>query len=146
MPLFPMLIVKDLEASSSFYQNALGFKHIFTMRDPGGQPAMVHLRWVKYADLLLTYSRGGEELTGPKGVGVSLNFAMFDRFDGDINAFAKHARENGANVVGPVDQPWNVLEATVLELDGYRLIFTVPINLNLSVDEVMGCAKNEESK
>lgn len=105
MPLFPMLIVKDLEASSSFYQNALGFKPIFTMPGPDGQPSMVHLRWVKYADLLLANSRGGEELTGPKGVGVSLNFAMFDRFDGDMDAFANHARENGANVVGPVDRP-----------------------------------------
>jgi catechol 2,3-dioxygenase-like lactoylglutathione lyase family enzyme len=146
MPLFPILIVKDLEASSSFYQNALGFKHIFTMPGPGGQPAMVHLRWVKYADLLLTSSRGREELTGPKGAGVSLNFAMFDRFDGDMDAFAKHARENGANVVGPVDQPWNVREVTVLDPDGYKLIFTVPINLNLSFDEVMGRAKSEESK
>jgi catechol 2,3-dioxygenase-like lactoylglutathione lyase family enzyme len=30
MPMFPMLIVRDLEASSTFYQEALGFKHIFT--------------------------------------------------------------------------------------------------------------------
>ena len=40
MPFFPMLIVKDLEASSSFYQNALGFKPIFTMPGPDGS-----LRW-----------------------------------------------------------------------------------------------------
>ena len=106
---------------------------------------MVHLRWVRYADLLLTNSRGGEELTRPKGVGVSLNFAMFDRFDGDMDAFANHARENGANVVGPVDQPWNVREVTVLDPDGYRLIFTVPINLNLSFDEVTGRAKDHQS-
>ncbi len=31
MPSFPVLIVSDLEASSKFYQEALGFKHIFTM-------------------------------------------------------------------------------------------------------------------
>ena len=145
MPLFPMLIVKDLEASSSFYQNALGFKHIFTMPGPDGQPSIAHLRWVKYADVLLTNSRGGEELTGPKGVGISLNFAMFDRFDGDIDGFANHARENGANVVGPVDQPWNVREVSVLDPDGYRLIFTVPINLNLSFDEVIGRAKDHQN-
>ena len=50
MPSFPMLTVQDLETSAEFYQNALGFKHIFTMPGPGGQPALVHLRWVKYAE------------------------------------------------------------------------------------------------
>jgi catechol 2,3-dioxygenase-like lactoylglutathione lyase family enzyme len=39
MPSFPTLIVKDLEASSDFYQNALGFKHSFTMPGPGGRAA-----------------------------------------------------------------------------------------------------------
>jgi uncharacterized glyoxalase superfamily protein PhnB len=146
MPLFPTLIVSNLEASSDFYQNALGFKHIFTMPGPDGQPSLVHLHWVKYADLLLTSSRDGKELTAPKGVGISLNFNRFEHFNGDMDAFAKHTRENGANVVGPVDQPWNVREVTVLDSDGYRLIFMVPINLNLSFDEVVRRARNEERK
>lgn len=137
MPSFATLTVKDLEASSNFYQNALGFKHIFTMPGPGGQPTLVHLRWVKYADLLIAKSRDGKELSEPKGVGISLNFNLFDRFDGDIDAFAKHAREGGANVMGPIDQPWNVREVTVVDPDGYRLVFTVPLNINLGFDKVI---------
>ena len=137
MPSFPMLVVKDLEVSSEFYQNVLGFKHIFTMSGPGGQPVLVHLRWVKYADLLVTGPRDGKALTDPKGVGISLNFGMFDRFDGDIDAFAEHARKNGANVKGPIDQPWNVREVTVFDPDGYRLVFTVPLNINLGFDKVL---------
>ena len=137
MPSFPMLIVSDLEASSNFYQHALGFKHMFTMPGPGGHPALVHLRWVKYADLLLTKPRDGKELPEPRGAGVSLNFGMFDRFNGDIDAFAKQARENGADVTGPIDQPWNVREVTVLDPDGYKLIFTVPLNVNLAFDKVI---------
>jgi catechol 2,3-dioxygenase-like lactoylglutathione lyase family enzyme len=137
MPSFPTLIVKDLEASASFYQNTLGFKHIFTM------PGLVHLRWVKYADLLITTSRDGEELFEPKGVGVGLNYSLFDRFNGDIDSFAKHAQENGANVIGPVDQPWNVREVTVLDPDGYKLVFTVPINVNLSFDKVVERASGD---
>src|SRR5215216_6728277 len=113
MPSFPILIVEDLEASSNFYQNALGFKHIFTMPGPGGESALVHLRWVKYADLLMAKPRDGKALGEPKGVGISLNFSMLDRFEGDIDSFAKHARENGANVTGPIEQPWNVREVTV---------------------------------
>jgi uncharacterized glyoxalase superfamily protein PhnB len=137
MPMFPMLIVKDLEVSSSFYQNALGFKHIFTMPSPGGQPALVHLRWVKYADLLIARPRDGEEPMEPRGVGIALNFNLFDHFNGDMDAFARHARENGAMVIGPIDRPWNVREVTAIDPDGYKLIFTVPLNANLTLDQVI---------
>ena len=140
MPSFPMLIVQDLEASSGFYQNALGFKHIFTMPGPGEQPTLVHLRWVKYADLLITRPRDGQDLSGSKGLGVSLNFGMFDRFDGDIDAFAGHAREHGAQVIGPISQPWNVREVTAIDLDGYKLVFTVPLNRNLRFDQILAQA------
>ena len=146
MPSFPTLIMSDVEASSKFYQNALGFKHIFTMPGPGGQPSLVHLRWTKYADLLIAMPRDGKQLPEPRGVGVSLNFNMFEHFNGDMEAFAKHARENGANVTEPIEQPWNVREVTVLDPDGYKLIFTMPINLNLSFDEVVRRVQNEESK
>ncbi len=146
MPSFPTLTVKNVEASSNFYQNALGFKHIYTMPGPDGQPSLVHLRWTKYADLLITRLRDSKELPEPKGVGVSLNFNMFEHFNGDMEAFAKYARENGANVIGPVDQPWNVREVTIFDPDGYKLIFMVPINLNLSFDQVIGRAQNKESK
>jgi catechol 2,3-dioxygenase-like lactoylglutathione lyase family enzyme len=142
MPSFPTLIVSDLEASSNFYQNALGFKHIFTMPSPGGQPALVHLRWTKYADLLIATPRGGKELTQPKGVGVSLNFSIFDHFGGDIDAFAKHARENDADVSSPINQPWNLREVTVIDPDGYKLIFTVPLNTNLGFDEMLEQVSN----
>jgi uncharacterized glyoxalase superfamily protein PhnB len=137
MPSFPTLIVRDLEASSTFYQTALGFKHIFTMPGPGGQPALVHLRWIKYADLLLTKSQDDHELAKPKGVGISLNFSLFDRFDGDIDAFAEHARKHGANVAGPINQPWNVREVNVLDPDGYKLVFTVPLNVNLDFNQLL---------
>lgn len=144
MPSFPTLIVDDVEASSHFYQQALGFKHIFTMAGPDGKPSLVHLRWVKYADLLITQSRDGRQLTGPKGVGISLNFNMLEHFNGDMDAFARYAQEHGANVTGPVDQLWNVREVTVFDPDGYQLIFSMPINLDLSFDEVIERVKNEE--
>jgi len=117
MPSFATLVVRDLEESSKFYQEALGFKHIFTMPGSGGKPALVHLRWLKYADLLIALSRDSKEQSEPRGVGVSLNFNLLDRFDGNIDALAEHARDKGANVNGPVDQPWNVREVTILDPD-----------------------------
>jgi catechol 2,3-dioxygenase-like lactoylglutathione lyase family enzyme len=146
MPFFATLIVNDLQASSVFYQNVLGFKHIFSMPGPGGQLALVHLRWVKYADLLLTKPRDDSESAASKGVGISLNFSIFNRFDGDIDAFAQHAREHGANVTGPIDRPWNVREVTVLDPDGYRLVFTVPININMRFDEMLERVQKEDNK
>lgn len=145
MPLFPTLIVNDVKASSSFYQNGLGFKHIFSMPGPDGEPSLVHLRWVKYADVLLTRPRDGKEIPEPKGAGISLNFNMLEHFNGDMDAFAKHARESGAPVTGPVDQPWNVREVTVIDPDGYKLIFTMPININLAFEEVIERVKREEN-
>jgi uncharacterized glyoxalase superfamily protein PhnB len=146
MPLFPTLIVDDVEVSSGFYQNVLGFKHIFSMPGPDGKRSLVHLRWVKYADLLITRSRDGKELAGPKGVGISLNFNLLEHFNGDRDAFANHVREKCVHIKGPVDQPWNVREVTVWDPDGYQLIFTMPINLNLSFDEVIDRVQKEESK
>jgi hypothetical protein len=92
---------------------------------------------MKYADLLLTSPREGEHSTSPKGVGIALNFSLFERYQGDIDALAKQARENGASVTGPIDQPWNVREVTVLDPDGYRLVFTVPLNVNLEFAKVI---------
>lgn len=146
MPSFPMLVVSDLGVSVDFYQDALGFKHIFTMPGPGGGPALVHLRWVKYADLLIARPRDGKEIPGPKGVGISLNFNLFDHFDGDIDAFAEQTRKKGADVTGPVTQPWNVREVTVIDPDGYRLVFTVPVNIGLGFEKVLERAINGKSE
>jgi len=96
--------------------------------------------------VLITKLRDGKELIEPKGVGVSLNFNMLEHFDGDMDALAKDAREKTVDVTGPVDQPWNVREVTVMDPDGYKLIFAMPINLNLSFDEVIDRVKSAESK
>ena len=143
MPSFPTLIVSDLDASALFYQDTLGFGHIFTMPGPGGRPALVHLRWVKYAELLIARARDGQPVPEPRGAGVALNYSLYERFDGNIDAFAEQARRQGANVSGPITQPWNVREVTVLDPDGYRLVFTVPINIGLGFDQVVERMKDE---
>ena len=138
MPFFPTLIVRDLEASSKFYQETLGFKHIFSMPGPGGKPALVHLRWLKYADLLIALPRDGQAIPEPRGAGISLSFQMLERFEGSVDMLAEQAKAKGANILsGPLDQPWNVRELTILDPDGYRLVFTTPLNIGLGFDEVV---------
>lgn len=144
MPFFVNLIVSDLEASSKFYQETLGFKHIFTMPGPGGKPMLVHLRWTKYADLLLSSPRDGKPVPEPKGAGVALSFQMLERFDGSVDVLAEQANARGANLIsGPLDQPWNVRELTILDPDGYKLVFTAPLNTKLEFDEVVRRAAGE---
>lgn len=138
MPLFPTLIVTDFEASSRFYQEALGFKHIFTMPGPGGQPVLVHLRWLKYADLLIALPQDGQGIPEPRGAGVSLSFQMLERFEGSVDALAEQAKSKEANIIsGPLNRPWNVRELTILDPDGYRLVFTTPLNVDLRFDEML---------
>lgn len=139
MPSFPVLMVSDIEASSKFYQEALGFRQIFSMPGSGGKPSLVHLRWLKYADLLLSAPRDGKEIPEPRGAGVSLSFQMLERFEGSVDALAEQAKAYGAIIVsGPLNQPWNVRELTILDPDGYRLVFTAPLNVHLSFDQVVG--------
>ena len=138
MPLFPLLTVTDLAVSARFYQEALGFADIFSM------PGLAHLRWVKYADVLLVAPRAGLPLPTPRGAGVALNFNLFDRFGGDLGALAAHARQHGAAVTGPIVQPWNVRELTVLDPDGYRLVFTTPIDRTAKFEDVIERTKTSE--
>jgi uncharacterized glyoxalase superfamily protein PhnB len=71
---------------------------------------------------------------------------MLERFDGSVDALAEHAKARGANIAaGPLDQPWNVRELTILDPDGYQLVFTAPLNTNLGFDEVVKRAADSGS-
>jgi len=120
MPSFPRLTVTDVERSSRWYQETLGFADVYTMRLADGTALLAHLRWCTFADLLLTASRTPVEQ--PRGGGVALNFATLSADD-----IAARARAAGANVIeGPVDRPWNARDVTIADPDGYRLTFTAP--------------------
>jgi catechol 2,3-dioxygenase-like lactoylglutathione lyase family enzyme len=132
MPSFPTLTVGDLAASCAFYE-ALGFESVFVMPGPGGAPALAHLRWARYADLLL---RPGA-VDGPKGGGITLTFAVA-AIDG-IDALAEKARVGGAVILRePGDRPWNARDFSAADPDGYALTFTFgPINRDLDMAAVV---------
>ncbi|MGB3541791.1 VOC family protein [Rubrivirga sp.] len=121
MPSFPVLEVADPAHSASWYQDALGFQDVFTMANPDGLVSLSHLRWTRYADLLL---RSDSDSPGPgeKGRGVTLTFAVTD---GTVDAVAERARQHGAQILSePEDKPWNARECTVADPDGFQLTFT----------------------
>jgi len=120
MPSFPMLRVSELAASGRWYQDALGFRHIFTMPGADGGPDLIHLRWAKYADLLLVPEC--EVPDTPRGVGVVLNFPLRE---GVVDDLVERARVAGATILQePIDRPWNIREATIADPDGYQLTFS----------------------
>ena len=133
MPSFPTLAVTDVQKSSGWYQEALGFAHVFTMPGPGGTPGLAHLRWAKYADVLL---RGGPPVEGRKGLGITLNFALLGGSVEGLNALADRARSHGAVFVQePGDRPWNARDFTVADPDGFGLTFTFgPLNIAMTMD------------
>jgi catechol 2,3-dioxygenase-like lactoylglutathione lyase family enzyme len=125
MPSFATLAVADIGASVAWYA-ALGFSNVFEM------PALVHLRWARYADLLL---RPDPALAPPKGQGVTLTFAVSEKLD----ELAERARAGGARFLRePGDRPWNARDFSIADPDGYALIFTMgPLNRDLDFAQVI---------
>jgi predicted lactoylglutathione lyase len=133
MPGFPTLTVHDLAASTAWYE-ALGFTAVFVMPGPGGAPGLVHLRWARYADLMLRAAAPDER---PKGVGITLTFAVGGDVE-SLDALADRARRAGGAILRePGDRPWNARDFSVADLDGYALVFTFgPINRDLAIGQV----------
>lgn len=133
MPSFPTLTVRDLAASMRWYETTLGFQTLFVMPGPGGAPALAHLRWARYADLMLRPD--ATAASGAKGAGVMLTFAVADGLD----ALADRAKAHGATILRePGDRPWNARDFTLADPDGYALTFTMgPLKRDLDIAQVV---------
>ncbi len=142
MPAFPTLDVRDLAASARWYQDVLGFQHVFTIPGPGGAPILVHLRWAKYGDILLRRMMGPPD-DRPKGVGVNFSFACFE---GTVDDVAERARRAGAKLeTEPKNQPWNARDFSLRDLDGYLLTFTMgPVEKDFTMDRLVQRAMGQE--
>ena len=117
MPMFATLAVADLELTTSWYVDGLGFIELFTVPGPAG-PALVHLRRWQFQDLLV---RPTAEPTTP-GTACVLTFAaVFDELD----ALAARARAHGAGrVEGPLDTAWNTRDVTTVDPGGTVVVFS----------------------
>ncbi len=116
-----MLVVSNLKSATRWYQKALGFRLVFEMAGPEGQPVLAHLRWPEDGHLLLVGDGTTLPLREPSAPGVTLTFPV-SRWS--VDEFAETASAHGADIlVGPLDQPWHVREVTLKDPDGYRLTF-----------------------
>ncbi|WP_332898472.1 VOC family protein [Haladaptatus sp. CMSO5] len=136
MPLFCQLAVSDIEGSLAWY-DALGFTTIYAM------PVMSHVRYRKYADIMLVADemRVGEERPASRGSGLSIYINVENESVDDVAARAKAYGVDIEN--GPTDTPWNTREISVRDPDGYRVVFTEVADKARSFAEVMGDSTSE---
>lgn len=140
MPMFPTLAVRDVGASVGWYAEVLGFGTVFVLPGADGEPVLGHLRWRKYADVLLVPD--GADSAVRKGTGVSLSFLVRDV---GVDAMAERLVGRGVELAeGPVTRPWNAREIVVVDPDGYRLVFFEPVDVRRSFDDVMEAVTNGE--
>jgi catechol 2,3-dioxygenase-like lactoylglutathione lyase family enzyme len=132
MPMFVTLEVTDLSMSAAWYEQALGFRVVYS--GPPGAGTLVHLRRERYQDILLVPTP--ENCPSRRGTGVIIQLQAGDV---GVDAIARGARSAGAvDVEGPVERPWNVRDVTLCDPDGYRLRFSEPVDITRSFEDVMG--------
>ena len=136
MAMFPTLSVGDVAASVEWYTGKMRFASVFSLPGPDDGVAMAHLRWRKFADLLLVSDAGPSDDGQPKGVGLVLSF-LADAVP--VDDMAAELASRGVEIAeGPVTRPWNVRDIVVLDPDGYRLVFFAPVDVARSYEDVMG--------
>jgi catechol 2,3-dioxygenase-like lactoylglutathione lyase family enzyme len=118
MPMFANLVAQDIEATTAWYTDGLGFIVLFSLPGPDGKPALVHLRRWQFQDLLVHPARGAVEA----GATMTVSFAAVY---GEMDAIAERAlAHGGGQVVGPTDTPWNTRDVTTTDPDGNVVTFT----------------------
>ncbi len=138
MPLFPQMTVSDVVHSTEWYR-AIGFDVIYSM------PVMTHLRYRKYADVMLVAEQtnldeGGSSET-VRGQGVSIYLTVEDESVDDV---AERAAEYGAEITTePHETPWNTREIELRDPDGYELVFSERAESDRTFEEVMGSVEPE---
>jgi catechol 2,3-dioxygenase-like lactoylglutathione lyase family enzyme len=141
MPMFVTLPVRDLVRSTAWYE-AAGFAVLATMPGPAGPASLVHLRRLRFQDLLLV---PGEPVPGPR-----ITFAAGeDELDTRAEVLAAEpadgVRHTGdgehepdadlRRVAGPSETPWFTRDLVLTDPDGYTVVLTAPRTSDLPMDE-----------
>ncbi|KAA9151198.1 VOC family protein [Amycolatopsis acidicola] len=117
MPMFVTLPTADLPGSEEFWCRGLGFENLFTI--PG---RLVHLRRWAFQDVLLV---SGEAGGAPAG---SVSFAcVLSQLD-EVAARCEEIRPGCTS--GPVDQPWNTRDLTVVTPERARVVLTAALPMD----------------
>ena len=109
MPMFNKFLVNDIDKSSEWYQENLGFK----IKNEQNQILMEHLRLAKYQDLMLISGKQFEV-----GNAVYTNILV-------PNIRILKQRISSQYIVEDLEEkPWNSIEMTIKDLDNHLITLT----------------------
>jgi uncharacterized glyoxalase superfamily protein PhnB len=137
MAVFPILAVKDYEASVKFYTEQLGFKSDFTMQGPDGSNVFGFISMDESVQIGLSRDT---QLT-ERGNGVVL--MLFPK-DFDIDAYYAQVKNKGIPLAEELKtEYWGDRVFSVKDPDGYYLTFgkTVEVVSPEKIQEVMRQSK-----
>ncbi|WP_347877352.1 VOC family protein [Furfurilactobacillus milii] len=126
MPFFPKLMVRDIDKSAKFYEMSLGFESLFKYRNSKKEVIMNHLRLNKYQDIMLI-----QKSNFKAGSGIYLNLLVTDASE-KISQISPKAIQEPLS-----EKPWNALEATIKDPDGYLITLTQPHVEQKDFDKLM---------
>lgn len=115
MPMFVTIPTHDLEASTDFWVQGLGFIDLFSV--PG---QVVHLRRWAFQDVLLVPATADTATTSVSRMQVSFS-GVLSQLD-PVAAACRALRPE--NVTGPRDTPWNTRDVEVITPEGVRVVLT----------------------
>ena len=134
--LSPVVIARDADASMAFYENVLGFEETSALRAPDG--SVIH-GMARSGDVMIQFSPAetrGFELKPDQVLGHGVTFSMHVDDDQDIDAYYATVVANGGKITEPiVDQPWGDRSFTVVDPDGYQLMFSKLVR-EMSMEEM----------
>lgn len=126
MPFFNKILVRDIEKAEKWYKHTLGFRSVFKFRHEDNEVIMNHLRKEKYQDIMLIQS---DDFTSGNGCYINI---LVD----DIETIASSISEK--YILKPLDQmPWNAMEITIVDPDGYQITLTKSNILNEDFEKLM---------
>lgn len=120
MPAFATFAVADLEASTRWYVDGLGFDVIARLEIPEGSPMLVHVRRAKYQDLLLVPRRG----PAPEAAGAGVRVSFSAQADALGELAARAGVVGGGVVEGPAPTAWGTIDLVARDPDGYVVVMT----------------------
>lgn len=112
MPMFLNVLTDDLAASKEFWLRGLGFIDLFTI--PG---TLTHLRRWAFQDVLL---HAGEQPREAPPASISFSCVLYE-----LEQIAERCEKLLPGcTTGPVDQPWNSRELTIVTPENARVTMT----------------------
>jgi uncharacterized glyoxalase superfamily protein PhnB len=113
----PSFTVNDLEKSTAWYRDVLGFAIEETWKDDGGKIMGVSL---KAGDVF--FMIGQDDWKKGRDRNKGEGFRIYCATKMDVDTLAERIQAKGGRLdSGPTDQPWGVRDISVTDPDGFKI-------------------------